>query len=71
VSLLGYPYRRIKKTCDTSATAQSGEGEDKGLEQPISKHVNVAWIVLVITIKQRESERPRLHNVFEALLAQS
>lgn len=56
---------RITTTCGIFATAQSGEGQSRSLEQPISRHVNVAWIVQAIAIKQRESERPRLHNVLK------
>ena len=56
---------RITTTSGIFATAQSGEDQSRGLKQPISRHVNVAWIAQAIAIKQRESERPRLHNVLK------
>lgn len=57
--------RRITRRVAYPRRPRAAKDQSRGLEQPISKHVNVAWIVQAIAIKQRESERPRPHNVLK------
>jgi hypothetical protein len=56
---------RITRLVAHRRRPRAAEAKVEAQKQPISKHVNVAWIVLAIAIKQRDGTASPPHNVLK------